>query len=129
MKPLVFIQADKFDFSLSIDHNYNPVYFLLLVVLGYRTVPYHAEKYINIFDLCNMNMTEIPYMYLYEVFTAMNLYYCGNTERTFVFNAKGIGSLWTFAKKLVPEHARKKIIFVDESNSSEILKYVDPLEL
>lgn len=117
MKPIVIIRADKFDYNLSIDENYNPVYYLMLVVLGYRTVPYHAEKYINIFDLCNMNMTEIPYMYLFEVFTAMNLYYSGNTEKTFVFNCKGIGSLWTFAKRFVPEHARKKIIFVESGNA------------
>ena len=129
MKPIVIIRADKFDFSKTIDEAYNPVYFLLLVVLGYRTVPYHAEKYINIFDLCNMNMTDIPYFYLLEVFTAMNLYYCGNTEKTFIYNCKGIGSLWTLAKRFVPEHAKKKIIFVDESNTDEILKYVDPLEL
>lgn len=51
----------------------------MLVVLGFRTVPYYAEKYICIFDLCDMNVTEIPYKYLYEVLTGMNLYYCGNT--------------------------------------------------
>jgi hypothetical protein len=65
MKPIVIIRADKFDYSLSIEQSYNPVYFLMLVVLGFRTVPYHAEKYINIFDLCDMNMTEIPYKYLF----------------------------------------------------------------
>jgi hypothetical protein len=42
MKPIVIIRADKFDYSLTIDQNYNPVYFLMLVVLGFRTVPYHA---------------------------------------------------------------------------------------
>ena len=65
MKPIVIIRADKFDYSLSIEQNYNPVYFLMLVVIGFRNVPYHAEKYINIFDLCDMNMTEIPYKYLF----------------------------------------------------------------
>lgn len=102
MKPIVILRADKFDFNLSIDHCYNPVYFLMLIVLGFRTVPYHAEKYVNIFDLCDMNMTQIPYVYLYEVFTAMGLYYAGNTEKTYVFNAKGIGSLYTIAKTFMP---------------------------
>ena len=58
-------------------------------------------------------MTQIPYRYLYGVFTAMNLYYCGNTAKTYIYNAKGIGSLWSFAKTFIPEHARKKIIFID----------------
>lgn len=66
-------------------------------------------------------------MYLYEVFTRMNLYYCGNTERTFVFNAKGIGSLWTLASTFIPEHAKKKITFITESNKDEILKYIDSI--
>lgn len=59
----------------------------------------------------------------------MNLYYCGNTMKTYIFNAKGIGSLWTFAKTFIPESARKKIIFVNEQNKEEILSQIDPNEL
>lgn len=59
----------------------------------------------------------------------MGLYYAGNTEKTYVFNAKGIGSLYTIAKTFMPQHARKKIVFVNENNKDEILKQIDPYEL
>lgn len=50
----------------------------MLIVMGIRVVPHYAEKYVCIFDLANMNMTELPYKYLYEVFKAIGLYYCSN---------------------------------------------------
>lgn len=78
LKPIVILRADKFDYNISLDENYNNVYFLMLVVLGFRTVPYYAEKYICIFDLCGMSLTKIPIKYLYEVINGINLYYCGN---------------------------------------------------
>lgn len=55
------IQASKFNFDLSSDEIYNAVYFLMLVVMGYRMVPYFAEKYILLFDLNHMKLSEIPY--------------------------------------------------------------------
>lgn len=42
MKPIIILRADKFDYKLSLDENYNSVYFLMLVVLGFRAVPYYA---------------------------------------------------------------------------------------
>ena len=65
MKPIIILRADMFDYSKPINENFNPVYFLMLVVLGFRTVPFYAEKYVCIFDLCNVNFTDIPFKYLY----------------------------------------------------------------
>ena len=56
-RPIIIIRADKFDLNLSIEENFNIVYFLMLVVLGYRMVPFHAEKYILLFDLNDMALT------------------------------------------------------------------------
>ena len=56
-RPIVIIQASKFDFNMTVEENYNIVYYLMLVVLGIRTVPYHAEKYVCLFDLNNMSLT------------------------------------------------------------------------
>ena len=92
-------------------------------------MPYHAEKYVCVFDFNNMNATDVPYKYLYEVMIAMNLYYCGNVEKTVVYNAKGINSIWSFVKGFIPEHARKKILFVNSSNREDIFEYIDPYEL
>lgn len=129
MKPLVIIRADRFDFSKTLEENFNCVYFLMLVVLGFRTVPYHAEKYICIFDLNNMTATQVPYKYLYSVLNIMNLVYCGNVERTFICNASGISSVWNFIKGIFNEYTRSKITFISESNSREMLRYIDPFEL
>jgi hypothetical protein len=38
----------------------------MLVVLGYRMVPYHAEKYTMIMDFNDIAFADIPYMYLYD---------------------------------------------------------------
>ena len=56
-RPIIIVRADKFDLNLSVEENFNIVYFLMLVVLGYRMVPYHAEKYILLFDLNDMALT------------------------------------------------------------------------
>jgi hypothetical protein len=41
--------------------------------------PYYAEKYIVIMDFNNMDLTDIPYKYLYDILSKMSVYYCGNT--------------------------------------------------
>ena len=42
MKPIVILRADRFNTNIEIDENFNAVHFLMLVVKGYRMVPYHA---------------------------------------------------------------------------------------
>jgi hypothetical protein len=42
MKPIIIVRADKFDLKMTVDENYNYVYYLMLVVLGYRMVPHHS---------------------------------------------------------------------------------------
>ena len=61
----------------------------MLVVLGYRMVPYHSEKYVTIMDFNDMEFSKIPFKYLYEIFSKMNVYYCGNSQRAFIYNSKG----------------------------------------
>jgi hypothetical protein len=90
MKPIIIVRADKFDLKLTVDENYNYVYYLMLVVLGYRMIPYHSEKYVTIMDFNDMEFSKIPFKYLYEMFSKMNIYYCGNSQRAFVYNSKGI---------------------------------------
>jgi len=38
----------------------------MLVVLGFRMVPYHAEKYNFIMDLNNISIPDLPLRYLYS---------------------------------------------------------------
>jgi hypothetical protein len=102
MKPIVILRADKFNYEADLDENYNAVYYLMLIVLGFRTVPYYAEKYVCIFDLCGMSFTQIPKKYMYEVMNAMNLHYCGNVEKTYIFNGKGIEPVWNLIKYVIP---------------------------
>jgi hypothetical protein len=49
----------------------------------------------------------------------MNLYYCGSSQRTFIYNSKGnsafyqgIKALWEIGSRLLPEQAKKNIIFI-----------------
>lgn len=51
------MRMDKFDMSLDIEDHFNAVYYLMLVVLGYRMVPYYVEKYNFILDLNNISIT------------------------------------------------------------------------
>lgn len=71
----------------------------------------------------------MPYKFLYELMTRMSIYYSNNVEKSFIFNAKGISTLWMMGKKMIPEHTRKKIHFIDDTNQQEILKFIDELEL
>lgn len=72
------MRMDKFDLNLDIEDHFNAVYYLMLVVLGYRMVPYHVEKYNFILDLNNISITEIPYRYMFAALDRLGTYYCGN---------------------------------------------------
>ena len=101
----------------------------MLVVMGIRTVPYHAEKYVCIFDLNNMPISEIPFRYLKDLVTSMSVYYSGNVEKTLIYNANSIDFLWKIGKRFIPEHAKKKIKFVETGKESEVHELIDPFEL
>lgn len=49
-----------------------------------------------------MNISDLPYSFIYEALTKLALYYCGFTDKTFVYNAKGIGHIWTLIKNFLP---------------------------
>ncbi len=74
----------------------------MLVVLGYRMVPYHAEKYNLILDLNDISLTKIPYKYMFTALEKLGIYYCGNTEKTFVYNAEGVGHIWKMISFFLP---------------------------
>ncbi len=81
------MRIDRFDLNADIDDHFNAIYYLMLVVLGYRMVPYHSEKYNLIIDLNNISLSNIPFRILYAALEKLGIYYCGNTEKTFVYNA------------------------------------------
>ncbi len=41
-------------------------------------------------DFNDMDITSIPFKFLFEIFNRMNIYYCGNSQRAFLYNSKGI---------------------------------------
>jgi hypothetical protein len=51
----------------------------MLVVLGFKMVPYYAEKYNLILDFNDISLTDIPYVYLYGSLEKLGTYYCGNS--------------------------------------------------
>lgn len=53
-------------------------------------------------DFNDMDLSDIPFLVLYDIFSRMNIYYCGNSHRSFIYNSKGIQKLWNIGKKLVP---------------------------
>ena len=75
---------------------------MLLVVIGYMMVPYHAEKYVFLVDINNMSFSDIPYKYLFEVLTKMGTFYCGNVEKTIIYNYSSAKLLWSIASKFIP---------------------------
>ena len=65
MKPNVIVRIEKFDFTKNTEENFGCVYFLILMVLAVRAVPFHAEKYNTILDFTNVRLAGIPYRALY----------------------------------------------------------------
>lgn len=86
----------------------------MLVVMGFKMVPYHAEKYTMIMDFNDIALTDIPYTYLYDALDKMNTYYCGNSERTFVFRSAGINNIWRMVSFFLSENQRRRIIFINK---------------
>ena len=84
----------------------------MLVVLGFLMVPYHAEKYILLFDLDNMKISEIPYSVLFDLLGKMNLYYTGNMDKTLIYNFEGLSLFLKVLDPFIPEHAKKKMKFI-----------------
>lgn len=65
-------------------------------------------------DFNDMDFSDIPFLVLYDIFTRMNIYYCSNTQRSFIYNSQGILKLWNIGKKIVPENALKNIKFIEK---------------
>lgn len=87
---------------------------MLLIVTNFKMTPYHNEKYVTIMDFNDMDFSSIPFMVLFDIFTRMNIYYCGNSHQTFIYNSKGIENLWNLGKKLVSAQSLKNIIFIEK---------------
>lgn len=81
-------------------------------------VPYYAEKYTLIIDFNDKSIADIPYAYLYDNLYKLGLYYCGNTERTLVYNSEGIANIWKFVSMFLPDYQKKKIIFIPKGDQS-----------
>ena len=56
-----------------------------------------------------MNLSQIPFKYMFDMLSRITTYACGNVERTFVYNSKSIGYIWSIVSRFIPEHSRKKI--------------------
>lgn len=79
MRPIIIIRIDRINLDIPIMEHFNTVYFLMLTILGYKMVPYHAEKYVLLMDFNDISFTDIPIMYLYDALDKINTYYCGNS--------------------------------------------------
>jgi hypothetical protein len=66
----------------------------MLVVFGYKMVPYHAEKYNLIMDFNNISLTDIPFVILYEALDLIGLFYCCSSEKAYIFNSEGVSNIW-----------------------------------
>ena len=60
-------------------------------------------------DLQNMKLTEIPYKKIFELLTKINLYYPGNMEKTFIYNAEGLSILLNLASKFIQSIPKGKL--------------------
>ena len=119
--PVVYARPDLIDFK---DEQFlNPLYCLMYVVQRYRMVPYHAEKYLLIIDLNNMNVSDIPYMKIYKIMHNVSCLYTGFIKKVLVLNSSKIGMVWTVVKQFIPERAKKNIVFVKDYQ--EMNEYID----
>jgi hypothetical protein len=127
--PILIMRVDKMNFKKPLDETFNMVYYLILIVKCFKMVPYHAEKYILIIDFNDISFTSIPYFELYGIINKMGTYYCGLTERTFLFNSSGIGKLWNMIYGFLPEYQKKKMVFIQKGEEKSILEYIDEYQL
>lgn len=65
-------------------------------------------------DFNDMDFSSIPFLILFDIFTKMNIYYCGNVYKTFIYNSQGVQNLWNIGKKLVPANAIRNIHFIEK---------------
>ena len=63
-------------------------------------------------DFNDISIKDIPFKFLFQVFNRMNIYYCGNSHRAFLYNSKGIETLWAMAKVILPANALKNVFFI-----------------
>ena len=85
------------------DQNMNMMYYLMLVIIGYRMVPYHAEKLTTILDFTNVSLSDLPVKLIYEQIKKLGVYYCAFGEKTIVYDLKAIGLVWSLASSFMTE--------------------------
>jgi len=86
----------------------------MLIVYAFRLVPYHAEKATMIVDLKNVSLSSLPIFSLYDEMKKVAVSYCGCTERVLLYNASGMGLIWSVVSKFITESQRKKLVIIPE---------------
>ena len=108
------MRMDRFDLNQEMEENFNSIYYLMMVVLGFRMVPYHAEKNILIVDLNNMSLSKVPFKLMFSTLEKIQTCYCGTMQKIFVFNSSGIGNLWKVVSVFLTEAQKKRVMFISK---------------
>jgi hypothetical protein len=127
--PVLVMRIDRMDFKQPLEETFNAVYYLMLIVKAFKMVPYHAEKFVLIIDFNDISFTSIPYLDLYSIVQKMGTYYCGLTERTFLYNSAGIGKIWKLIYGFLPDYQKKKMVFIQKGEERQVLEWVDEFHL
>ena len=80
-------------------------------------------------DLNNISLTDLPLKYLYRALEKTDIYFCGKAEKTFVFNAEGMGNIWKLVSFFLPENQKKRVIFVAKGQEHLMLDYIEASQL
>lgn len=127
--PIVVMRMDRFDLDQDIDEHFNSIYYLMMVVLGFRMVPYHAEKNILIIDLDDMALSKVPFKYMLACLDKIQTCYCGLMQKIYVFNGSGIGNLWKVVSYFLSEAQKRRVSFIEKGKEADVLEFIDEYEL
>ncbi len=100
----------------------------MITIKHYMLVPYHCDKIILFIDVCGLGISQIPYKFVSDIIGLLGLFFCCSTEKTFIFNSGKIGLLWNLISQILPEHARKKVNFVNKEHYDELFNCISPFE-
>lgn len=79
----------------------NTVYYVMLVVVGLKMTPYHAERLTMIVDFNHLSLTGIPILSMYDTLKKIGVYYTGFLCRTLCVNAEAVSGIWSFISRFL----------------------------
>ncbi|CAD8114211.1 unnamed protein product [Paramecium sonneborni] len=130
LKPIVVINADKFDISIyPIEDIMRAISIVFMVVKDYMLVSGKVESWFVIIESKNTTAFSVPFTHMNQIFEMLKSNFPCYLEKMFIIQPQtSIQVTWQIVEQFIPYNSRHKIEFIS-NDFSLMFNYINPKQL